>query len=62
MAMIKLVLGVIGITKNTVIMLLISMGITKIRGVLNDCNVFEISWQFRGGDAPQKTNISGSTI
>jgi hypothetical protein len=25
-------------------MLLISMGITKIRGVLNDCNVFEISW------------------
>ena len=58
--MIKLVLGVIGITKNDVIML--CMGITKIRGVLNDCNVFEISWQFRGGDAPQKTNISGSTI
>jgi len=29
--MIKLVLGVIGITKNNVIMLLISMGITKIR-------------------------------
>ena len=44
MAMIKLVLGVIGITKNNVIMLLISMGITKIRGVLNDCNVFEIGW------------------
>mgnify|MGYP005626606157 FL=1 len=42
--MIKLVLGVIGITKNNVIMLLISMGIAKIRGVLNDCNVFEISW------------------
>jgi hypothetical protein len=42
--MIKLVLGVIGITKNDVIMLLISMGIAKIRGVLNDYNVFEISW------------------
>ena len=42
MAVIKLVLGVIGITKNDVIML--CMGITKIRGVLNDCNVFEISW------------------
>ena len=42
--MIKLVLGVIGITKNDVMMLLISMGITKIRCVLNDCNVFEISW------------------
>ena len=42
--MIQLVLVVIGITKNDVIMLLISMGITKIRGVLNDCNVFEIGW------------------
>jgi len=42
--MIKLMLGVVGITKNDVMMLLISMGITKVRGVLNDCNVFEISW------------------
>ena len=44
MAMIELVLGVIGITKNDVMMLLISMGIAKIRGVLNDCNFFEIGW------------------